>query len=619
MLHHGLETWTALLQKAQTLARGAWPSSLLDPYIVLQDVPALPARLPNDPFLTGRPRWRSTHEPHTQDEGEDDWDHNQTYGNAISLQPRQDAPVVCDISDEAASLLLGDMGEVTRSLAVLTPCWAYILSAKLLESQGLTMRYTGHRLTPIRYSAWKDHGANLPAIHLGHASSNLVRWLCCLLSSELGWTCAGEGYLPWSISLGKACIITVADDASPAALDCDAPPPGAAVATELLIEICRMFNMTAPASSFAAGPVSPYDMAFLAALMIPLARPYRLKPCFPPPHLQPGSKAFRHSDELRIRRYLVDAPYFMTLSLHFTLPLSSMWSIFWQPDVPCNLVSPWLTSAHRTLEPVIRSGDLELLVKALIARRPRCAIWWFALFMLGDRTILDRIPDYLTKMEEGTFPPPDPLAAPWTGTRVSFLDDDPEDIYGDNTDKVPRADWLRCRSEFKPQDSGCVSQAWRPSGNVEKAEIEPELWPWLEEGYRRQYLHFTWFVKQRDSTEKVDSHGFRRNTGRAVEHASDDLWLREPSKPYPGDCLRDLSELPSRVAVRKMMDSLVENALYERNWGNSLLPGDLANYRWLEDWEGIVSMELPLRQSVAPDNREDAAVEAWLSSLTSDG
>lgn len=122
-----------------------------------------------------------------------------------------------------------------------------------------------------------------------------------------------------------------------------------------------------------------------------------------------------------IRRYLDDIRYFMTLSIYPPSIGTILWSIFWQPDVDCNLVSPWLASFLDTLEPTIKQKQVEVIVKVFLSRRPRIAIWWVALFLLGDLTILDWIQRYAVKMEEkygsGSLSPLDPMVSAWTGSK----------------------------------------------------------------------------------------------------------------------------------------------------------------------------------------------------------
>jgi hypothetical protein len=79
---------------------------------------------------------------------------------------------------------------------------------------------------------------------------------------------------------------------------------------------------------------------------------------------------------------------------------SVIWSIFWQSDIMCNLVSPWLSSTLSILKPIIDDGDMDLLVRTFAIRRPRVAPWWLGIFLLGSPTISTFILRYLDLLEE---------------------------------------------------------------------------------------------------------------------------------------------------------------------------------------------------------------------------
>jgi hypothetical protein len=130
-----------------------------------------------------------------------------------------------------------------------------------------------------------------------------------------------------------------------------------------------------------------------------------------------------------------------------------VWSIFWQPDVECNLVSPWLSSIASVLKPILESHNWIILPKVFAFRRPRIASWWLGIFLLGDTAIFDRVARYLETLEErwgfGSMAPPDITAATWTGTPQSFLDDESPSPYRDSKTPVARADLLRHRHNFR--------------------------------------------------------------------------------------------------------------------------------------------------------------------------
>ncbi|KAL2016378.1 hypothetical protein VTK56DRAFT_3800 [Thermocarpiscus australiensis] len=146
----------------------------------------------------------------------------------------------------------------------------------------------------------------------------------------------------------------------------------------------------------------------------------------------------------------------MALSMHPASVGFIIWSIFWQPNIPCNLVSPWLSSILSVIKPILDSGDLHKLSKVFALRRPRVALRWLGIFLLGDVAIIDRITRYLSTLEErwgfGSTALPDPSVVAWTGSPQSFLDDDSACPYQDPEEPVSTADLLRHRYNFRLQD-----------------------------------------------------------------------------------------------------------------------------------------------------------------------
>jgi hypothetical protein len=254
--------------------------------------------------------------------------------------------------------------------------------------------------------------------------------------------------------------------------------------------------------------------------MLPFYRFMGLNPQFPLPRLT-SSDGGESNDPGRtnIHGYTRDLRYFMTLSLHPLSLGSTLWSITWQPDVDCNLVSPWLASILDILQPIIKAKNLETLLKIFALRRPRVALRWLALFLLGNLSILDWIPRYAQTCTEkygyGLLSPPDPMVSAWTATRQSFLDQGTTACYLKQSDQIPTEDLLRRRFDLNLQSSSSILLSWRPFGCVAKKSVEPDLWPYLETQRAREYQSFLWYsIRGRFDTS--DS-GFRQNTGRSIE------------------------------------------------------------------------------------------------------
>lgn len=590
VFHSGKATWESLLATADDYPIGQWPIGSFDPYVMLMDIPRLPAELPRRK-LCGKPLWHATRVTATSNQGDPDdtkYDLEPVYGRSFAINLETESPILCDLSTEAASCNFRNHSKTTSSLAILTLCWSYILCVSLLEMQGRGIKYTSHRLRTTK------NGSSFNAINLDGATDELIRWLCAVLSPQLGWsTDRRHGLPPWAASIQQASLkqdITII--VSRPVSDVSAPP-NAAKATELLIELCRLFGLAAEAKDGEHQYLPPYTAGLFAALMIPFYRFTGLRPRFmhPAPSRTDKDK-LKKADERVIRGYVQDLPYFSTLSMHPPSVGSILWSMFWQPDIDCNLVSPWLASIIDVLDPVLEAKDLDRLLKTFALRRPRVAPWWVALFLLGDISALNWIRRYSTTLFEqygsGTLSQPDPMISCWTGSKQSFLDCDSTGIYPDMKDRVPWADVLRRRFDLRLQDSGSAPLSWRPFGYIEKTAVELELWPYLETRCVRHYHSFTWYSSQGDPLPA--DFGFRRSTRRSVKAISDNLRLVSSTGPFQPP-LHAMRLAPSKRSTLGMLVHQVKDATGGRHWPNAALPGALGHYSWLRDWEGLDEME----------------------------
>ncbi|KAF4979446.1 hypothetical protein FDECE_18054 [Fusarium decemcellulare] len=604
----GKATWEAFLDQANRIPPGLWPADALDPYITLADVPSLPEQLPRRDWLYGRPCWELP-----LDIGGTACEDHGHHGNAARIHGRRVSfrlqikdPIRCHVCLDAASCALGVGSETTSSLAILVMCWSYILSVRLLEMQGRQVRYNMDRLWPDTPQRQSGHVVDLD---LEGASPSLIRWLCAILSPTMGWRAKDQGRLPpWATSFTTDVKLGI--KASVPAVEIRLPP-NSSEATELLIELCRLFNLGADATEASRlEPMPPYKASFLATLVLPFYSFTNLQPRLPPPHLtRPQRKGtFSSSHEQSIRGYLDDMRYFMTLSIYPPSIGSILWSILWQPDVACNLVSPWLASVLDTLEPAIKQKRVDILVKVFLSRRPRIAIWWVALFLLGDLAILDWIRRYAVKMEEeygsGSLSPPDPMVSAWTGSKQSFLDLDKDSLYMEPSDSVSRADLLRCRFDLKLQDSASSNLSWRPFGYIQKGWVELELWPQLETKYSRKYHSFTWYL---DKKQPISDKGFRVCTRQSARNVPDNLGTRTSTAESPERNHQAINVRPSKESTRRMMSFLVEDTVGSRDWANAGLPRKCEQLPWLRDWEGVGNVD----EAVGPDDESATKSPSW--------
>ncbi|KAK3373434.1 hypothetical protein B0T24DRAFT_260700 [Lasiosphaeria ovina] len=132
--------------------------------------------------------------------------------------------------------------------------------------------------------------------------------------------------------------------------------------------------------------------AFLVVLTLPLYRRRALQPQLPATNLERQTETIRHADYVRIHQYVAGLRYYKQLISANSLGLQSVvWSMFWQPDIQCNLVSPWLGGILDVLRPLIDARDIAALVKTFAMRRPRVALWWLGMLLLGSPNILEEM------------------------------------------------------------------------------------------------------------------------------------------------------------------------------------------------------------------------------------
>ena len=138
-----------------------------------------------------------------------------------------------------------------------------------------------------------------------------------------------------------------------------------------------------------------------------------------------------------------ELPFYMALSCNAEVVMSSLCGMFWEADVTCNLVSPWL---HPILNKVPESKGIietpglyyEILAIICGLRRPQIS----ALFLGAAATGL--MLTILRRIRRGR-PPLDANAFPWTGCPQSFMDIPGSGPYicEGSGDKVRRADVWR--------------------------------------------------------------------------------------------------------------------------------------------------------------------------------
>lgn len=90
----------------------------------------------------------------------------------------------------------------------------------------------------------------------------------------------------------------------------------------------------------------------------------------------------------------------MTLSCNVWGMRALLHSAFFDPEVYCNLLSPWLEPAFETIDPIIHRGDYETLAIVMGRRQPTlAALWLGAIITRMDRQIFQAVRIGLSAMD----------------------------------------------------------------------------------------------------------------------------------------------------------------------------------------------------------------------------
>lgn len=610
IFHNGRHTWQHFLGQAMNLAPGVFPSGL-HPSIMLQDMPPLPDSVPPKGVLAGAPTWAvpdpepcqpAPAQSSVQRSGPD-FDLNHVTGTTKYFRLSYPSPIDCIISSDPDTCHYGksssglETSTAPQALAILTMFWSYIFSTRLLHLQDRKVHFTDSCLRPIPINAVGDLGQSDILVPLpSEASSRLVQWLCAVLAPAPGWAAKDDegAFSPWAARCMGSTKFIIGTEKT-VLMDPCAQPPSATEATELLIEFCNLFGIGHESHRSAdPSPLSPIKAAFLANLAIPFYRMAKLQPHFPKPSLKPNKVILDEAQTADIRQYTAEAQYYMTLSIHPYALGPVIWSIFWQPDIQCNLVSPWLAAITNIVRPALDGCDFELLAKVFTLRRPRVALWWHGLFLLGDAKIFDFIRNYLDTLDEGCFydtlARPDIVTAAWTGSPQSYQDDRLSTPYHHLDDAVPRAALLQHRHTLTLRDPWPLFYGWRPFGSVPKDTIEPDLYPWLERGHRRKYHHWTWWPKDGNSSKPSIHAGYRRETNHYDANVPDNLALLpapDSSAPLPPSEVVAVTLEPSKRATLQMINHSLGNIVGERSVSTAVIPDLKQSHPWLKDWTPV--------------------------------
>jgi len=301
-------------------------------------------------------------------------------------------------------------------LAILVLACSYILSARLMELQGQDescMVYTQSKAPLYRV----DESVSGFVLDVGDVDSRTLRWFTAILAPESGFRVGlhqqngFDRHAPWALSLvAPSFPFSVRCGKEHKDLELNGRRP--LVSHEALQSLIALCNRYA---------VSRHQLhaALATALLLPthnyLSLPLSL-PCLE--ICDSGFLTAKLGSE-EVDQLFYDMPYYITLSCGCEVINSTLCGGFWNPYVPCNLVSSWLQPVWdlREMKSVQGAPGRYAEVLALICARRAPNIAYLSI----AAAISGLTPKILDQVSSGQ-PPLERHAYAWTGVPQSFMD-----------------------------------------------------------------------------------------------------------------------------------------------------------------------------------------------------
>ncbi|OJD20279.1 hypothetical protein ACJ73_08387 [Blastomyces percursus] len=350
-------------------------------------------------------------------------------------------------------------------ITVLILAWSYIFSARWADLMpGSTVLEYTHRQAQWKEDEPADSDSVL--VGIGDVDEIAARWWAAILASGEGWQAyisSGEVKFrsPWSIIYDSPSSFTLSRPKA-----CLIPPNRAvpwAIAIRLLSDYCTLHGvMDQSYAALSAVLFLPYLHGKGKQICLPRPRFYhgmQVESAVPQPSVQQldlvWAQMAHHLDRL------------LTLSCNTKGIRAMLSSIFYEPGIACNCVSPWLQSIFAILDSV---ENRRILAHILMSRTPHLAFLWLGGIIMGVHKDV---------LKDGRFGliPVEPHGAMWSGTVQSFIQEPTQQHTGING-SISRSD--ECRLLYLTQEERhrrWPMCPWVPFGasDLENTEIDVRL------------------------------------------------------------------------------------------------------------------------------------------------
>jgi hypothetical protein len=299
---------------------------------------------------------------------------------------------------------------------ILFYAWAYILSATWAELIPGAQAPTYNKASQPLSLAAADDDVERPehvVVEIGNVDEDAARWWEAVLSgvSDSSWAASirnDKGAIlcsPWSIRRTKSEMVFIVSPKHTSPSSTPFHPASFKTAMWYLSEYCRLHAVSEQS-----------EAALAAALLIPVAKFDGTRiylPCPKPRYDNPApipqtgrTLPSWGEDPQQLDRLL-------TLSCNPRGVKTLLSSIFFQPDIDCNICGAWLQGSFAFLDSE-EAKDPQLRLRTFMRRDPSLEFLWLGAFATGAdaRCIQDARAGWWKV---------DLSAAAWTGTHVSFI------------------------------------------------------------------------------------------------------------------------------------------------------------------------------------------------------
>lgn len=360
-----------------------------------------------------------------------------SFQEEVVLQVALNYPTTIVFSSDPhpATRFLSHVAKESIHIPILVLAWAYILSARWAELiPGAEISdYTSHQAQlefgngPLGLEDDEHH----VVVDVGEVDDAAARWWTAVLAADGGWDASirnDTGVLlcsPWSIRTQPGPNFTVSANIQPCPGTKDSRPASFSNAFRYLTEYCHLHDVAEQSQA-----------ALAAALLIPMAKYDSRRINLPIPRLQRKAKSSQPkpqevpSCEMKPRQL----DRLLTLSCNARGVKALLNSIFFEPDVPCNICGAWLQGSFAFLDSD-KARDPRILLSTFIQRDRGLGFLWLGAFLTGAE---ERC---LQEARAGWWKV-DISAAAWTGTHVSFIQE-PATKAPPDAQEISRADECR--------------------------------------------------------------------------------------------------------------------------------------------------------------------------------